>query len=126
MLSHSQSRRLAVPPSSGKAQLFVDVNYGGAVATLDEGSFNIGDGTGSVKDNTVSSLKVADGYQVTLYVDRDCQGASQTFTTDAPRLDGINDVASSVRVATVAGPASRVPPQPVPDSIVFVQPPPVI
>ncbi len=118
-----------MPPDSGKAQLFVDVGYGGAVATLEEGPYNIGDGTGSVKDNTVSSLKVADGYQVTLYADRDCQGASQTFTTDTPRLDGYNDIASSVRVTALARsapPRVGVPPQPVPDSIVFVQPPPVV
>ncbi len=118
-----------MPPDSGKAQLFVDVDYGGAVATLEEGPYNIGDGTGSVKDNTVSSLKVADGYQVTLYADRDCQGASQTFTTDTPRLDGYNDIASSVRVTALARsapPRVGVPPQPVPDSIVFVQPPPVV
>ena len=28
-----------MPPGSGKAQLFVDVDYGGAVATLEEGSY---------------------------------------------------------------------------------------
>ena len=114
-----------MPPGSGKAQLFADVDYGGAVVTLEEGSYNIGDGTGSVKDNTVSSLKVADGYQVTLYAGRDCQGASQTFTTDTPRLDGFNDIASSVSV-TARARSVGVPPQPVPDSIVFVQPPPVV
>ena len=91
-------------PSSGKAQLFTDPDYGGAVATLETGSsgspgfYNIGDGTGPVQDNTVSSLKVADGYQVTLYADRDGQGASQTYTTNTPRLTGFNDVASSVTV----------------------------
>ena len=114
-----------MPPGSGKAQLFVDVDYGGAVAKLEEGSCNIGDGTGPVKDNTVSSLKVADGYQVTLYTDRDCQGASQTFTTDTPRLVGFNDIASSVSV-TARARSVGVRPQPVPDSIVFVQPPPVV
>ena len=61
----------------------------------------------------VSSLKVADGYQVTLYADRDCQGASQTFTTDTPRLDGFNDIASSVSVTAPAR-SIGVPPQPIP------------
>ena len=47
-----------------------------------EGSYNIGDETGSVQDDAVSSLKFADGYQVTFYADRDRQGASGTSTTD--------------------------------------------
>lgn len=75
-----------MPPGSGKAQLFSDTDYGGASATLEEGTYNLGDGTGTVKNDTVSSLKVAYGYQVVGYTDRDCKGDIQIFNADKPRL----------------------------------------
>ena len=89
-------------PASGKAQVFADSNYQGASATLEEGVYNVGPDTGSVKNDTVSSLKVAAGYQVTLYADRDGKGASKTFTSDTPWLEGFNDITSSVRVAAIS------------------------
>ena len=115
-----------MPPSSGAAQLFVDQNYGGASVTLTVGSYNIQKlaAPDSVGNDTVSSLLVASGYSVTVYTDANFGGASTTFTTDTPYVgDAFNDQISSVQVTANSQPA---PPRGgIPDSIVFVQPPPV-
>ncbi|MGD0063849.1 MAG: peptidase inhibitor family I36 protein [Streptosporangiaceae bacterium] len=116
-----------MPPSNGAAQLFVDQNYGGASATLTAGSYNIQklSAPGSVGNDTVSSLLIASGYSVTVYTDANFRGASTTFTADTPYVgDAFNDQISSVQVTATGQPA---PPSSggIPDSIVFVQPPPV-
>jgi hypothetical protein len=115
-----------MPPGSGKAQLFTDTDYGGASATLEEGTYNLGDGTGTVKNDTVSSLKVAYGYQVVVYTDRDCKGDIQIFNADKPRLPSyLNDTISSVRVEREPDPGTEAKPSG-PEGqqqVVFVQPP---
>ena len=114
------------PPSSAAAQLFVDRDYGGASATLTEGSYNIQKlaAPDSVGNDTVSSLLVAVGYSVTVYTDADFGGASTTFTADTPYVgDDFNDKISSVQVTATSKPAT--PRRGIPDSVVFVQPPPV-
>ncbi|MFF7816451.1 hypothetical protein ACF1E9_32005 [Streptomyces roseolus] len=102
---------------SGKAQVFTEKDYGGARADLDVGHYNLGSGTGSVGEDTISSLKISPGYRITVYKDRDCAGASWTFTTDTPSLDYLDDAVSSVSVEER--------PSGFPDSVVFVAPPPV-
>ncbi|MFE4460422.1 peptidase inhibitor family I36 protein [Nocardia tengchongensis] len=90
-----------MPPSAGKAQLFVDRDYGGKNGTLDVGEYNISrlkekDQAGN---DTVSSLKVAPGYAVIAYTDANFQGDSKEFTADTPYVgDAFNDKISSVKV----------------------------
>jgi len=88
-----------MPPSSGKAQLFADRDYGGAVTTLEEGIYQLGTSAGAVGNDTVSSLKVAPGYTVTVYSGSNCRGASATFTADTAHVgEAFHDVISSVQV----------------------------
>ena len=90
-----------MPSSPGKAQLFTDRDYGGVVTTLEEGTYNLGTSTGAVgtDNNTVSSLKVAPGFAVTVYSGSNCRGASATFTADTAHVgDAFHDVISSVQV----------------------------
>lgn len=57
-------------------------------------------------DDCVSSLRVPDGWAVTVFRDRDFKGASASYTADVPDLDmvpgpcdpGFNDCISSMRV----------------------------
>ncbi|MBF6240605.1 hypothetical protein IU474_26525 [Nocardia otitidiscaviarum] len=109
-----------MPPTSGKAQLFTDRDYGGASATLETGTYNM---AGSeVGDDSLSSLQVAPGYAVTVYALADCQGASSTFTTDTAYVgDAFNDTISSVRVDTAGSSSTGAPEQD--QQVVFVQPP---
>lgn len=55
---HSSAQAVSYAPSFGKAQLFVDENYGGASATLEVGTYNISDGTGAVGNDSISSVRV--------------------------------------------------------------------
>jgi len=95
-----------MPPSSGAVQLFLHANYQGSSATLDPGSYNVNDlRSGSVGDDAISSLKVADGYTVTVYADPDFSGTSATFTADTPYVgDTLNDKISSLQVSKVGTP----------------------
>ena len=89
-----------MPPSSGKVQLFTDRDYGGTVTTLEEGMHRLGTSTEAVGKDTVSSLKVASGYAVTVYSGGNFQGKSATFTADTAYVgDAFHDVISSVRVS---------------------------
>ena len=57
-------------------------------------------------DDCVSSLRVPDGWAVTVFRDRDFKGATASYTADVPDLDmvpgpcdpGFNDCISSIRV----------------------------
>ena len=92
-----------MPASSGKAQLFTDRDYGGTVTTLEEGMHRLGITTGVAGKDTVSSLKVAPGYAVTVYSGNNFQGASATFTADTAYVgDTFHDVISSVRVSAAS------------------------
>jgi hypothetical protein len=89
-----------MPPSSGKAQLFAERDYGGAVTTLEEGIYRLGTSTAAAGNGTVSSLKVAPGYTLTVYSGNNLQGASATFTADTANVgDVFNDVIRSVEVS---------------------------
>ncbi len=89
-----------MPPSSGKAQLFAERDYGGAVTTLEEGVYRLATGAEAVGSDVVSSLKVAPGYVVTVYSGGNCQGASATFTADTAYVgEAFHDVISSVQVS---------------------------
>jgi hypothetical protein len=75
---------------------------------LEEGTYNLGDGTGTVENDTVSSLKVAYGYQVVVYTDHNCKGHIQIFNADKPRLPSyLNDTISSVRVEREPDPGTE-------------------
>jgi hypothetical protein len=87
-------------PSSGKAQLFADRDYGGEVTTLEEGIYRLATGAGAAGSDVVSSLKVAPGYVVTVYSGNNCQGASATFTADTAYVgEAFHDVIASVQVS---------------------------
>lgn len=91
-----------MPPSSGKAQLFAERDYGGPVTTLQEGIHRLSGGIGAGGNSTVSSVKVAPGYTLTVYSGGNCTGASATFTADTAHVgDVFNDVIGSVEVSAV-------------------------
>ncbi|MFE3256822.1 hypothetical protein ACFXPS_13845 [Nocardia sp. NPDC059091] len=61
--------------------------------------WNLGDGTGHVGNDVVSSLTVAPGYSAVSYKDGDCKGAEMIYTGDIAYVgDSMDDTISSVRV----------------------------
>ena len=77
--------------------LFKDCNYSGSNVSLGPGSYNTNElGIG---DNVLSSIKVGDGYSVTLYEDASFSGRSTVYKNDVACLaSNWNDKVSSIRI----------------------------
>ncbi|WP_300752578.1 beta/gamma crystallin-related protein [Janthinobacterium sp.] len=79
--------------------VYADSNYSGKNQILSQGRYDM-DQLGVVGNDAISSLKVPDGWSVTLYEHAGFQGRSKVVTSDTPMLDGgFNDVVSSIVVS---------------------------
>lgn len=94
--------------TSGVATLYEHSNYGGWAVSLEEGSYDYKDilAKGIVNDQ-ISSLRVSDGYKVTIYDDEGFKGKSKEFTGDASYVGNeINDKTSSIKIEKWDGSSS--------------------
>ncbi|MFD8992312.1 peptidase inhibitor family I36 protein [Streptomyces goshikiensis] len=89
-----------MPSATGAVQIYLDRDYQGASATLEEGSYDIQHlKAGDVGNDAISSLRVAGGYQVTVYKDAGLTGASAAFTADTPWVGAdFDDAISSLKI----------------------------
>lgn len=81
--------------------VYADAHYAGASQTLAAGWYDL-ERLREVGDDAISSLKVPDGWRVTLYEHAGFRGRCRTVYGDSPDLRGFDDLASSLVVA--AGP----------------------
>ena len=89
--------------TSGVATLYEHSNYGGRAVSLEEGSYDYKDilAKGIVNDQ-ISSLRVSNGYKVTIYDDEGFKGTSKEFTSDASYVgDEMNDKTSSIKIEKI-------------------------
>ena len=89
--------------TSGVTTLYEHSNYGGWAVSLEEGSYDYKDilAKGIVNDQ-ISSLRVSDGYKVTIYDDEGFKGTSKEFTSDASYVgDEMNDKTSSIKIEKI-------------------------
>ena len=88
---------LCAPPAPGDEPnviLHEHVNYNGTPLSFGPGKYNL-----DAFNDKVSSVQVPAGLKLTLYEDRDWQGAARVFTSNAPYVgDDMNDHASSLIV----------------------------
>lgn len=86
--------------ASGDIFAYQDINYGGAVASLGLGNYNLTDlQAKGLKNDDLSSIKCPWGYKVTLYTDDNFGGATKVITADTPWIGSDwNDVVSSIKV----------------------------
>lgn len=93
--------------ASGVVRLYLDRDYQGASASLEEGTYDIHHlRGGNVGNDAISSLRVADGYQVTAYKDAGLQGSSTVFTADTPWVGAdFDDAISSLKITKHGGAA---------------------
>lgn len=84
----------------GVVYIYQDINYGGKVAALNEGRYNLAAlQAKGFKDDDLSSLKVASGYEAILYDDDNFQGESRRITSDTAWIGSdFNDRTSSIIV----------------------------
>lgn len=105
----------AAPAASNKiasgARVYTECNYAGTSANLREGEYNNAELNAlGINNNSISSLEVADGYQVDLYVNDFQRGQSGMLNTSNPCLVGrYNNAVSSVVVRKKASATAATP-----------------
>ncbi len=89
--------------TSGVATLYEHSNYGGRAVSLEEGSYDYKDILAKgIANDQISSLRVSDGYKVTIYDDEGFKGTSKEFTSDASYVgDEMNDKTSSIKIEKI-------------------------
>ena len=94
--------KLGDETSSAKATFYENSNYSGWSVALSEGRYDYGTMVSKgIKNDQISSVKVADGYKVTLYNDERFAGSKKTLFTDAPGLGDFNDKTSAIVIEKV-------------------------
>ena len=85
---------------SGVVYIYQDINYGGRVTALNEGRYNlVALEAKGFRNDDLSSLKVANGYEAILYADDNFQGKSRKITSDTSWIGSdFNDKMSSIIV----------------------------
>lgn len=95
--------------SNGIVRLYQHCNYGGWVANFNTGNFSTANivSAGGI-DNDASSLRIAPGYQATLYPNSNFGGTPLILTGDVGCLVGnnFNDVLSSMVVSPISNSSS--------------------
>ena len=95
--------------NTGVATVYKHCNYGGYAINLPVGNYTLSQlQARGVVDNDISSLKVQNGYEVTLYANDNFTGTSLIVTADDTCLvdNNFNDVATSLRVRAVTNTSS--------------------
>ena len=89
--------------TSGVATFYEHSNYGGWTVSLEEGSYDYKDILAKgIANDQISSLRVSDGYKVTIYDDEGFKGKSKEFTSDASYVgDEMNDKTSSIKIEKI-------------------------
>ena len=94
--------KLGDETSSAKATFYENSNYSGWSVALSEGRYDYGTMVSKgIKNDQISSVKVADGYKVTLYNDAGFAGSKKTLFTDASGLGDFNDKTSAIVIEKV-------------------------
>lgn len=90
---------IKIEQKTGVVTLFNDVNFAGNQSKLPLGDFKTTDLLAKeFSDNTLTSIKVMEGFKALLYDTKDFTGTVITYTKDEGWLGNFNDKASSIKV----------------------------
>jgi predicted alpha-1,6-mannanase (GH76 family) len=90
-----------VDTNSSLINVYQDVTYGGYTAGLNAGDYTLAQlQAKGILDNDITSLKITEGYKVTLYDGDNFTGASKDFTANTDWTADWNDRATSLRIRT--------------------------
>jgi predicted alpha-1,6-mannanase (GH76 family) len=85
----------------GPVSVYQDITYGGYAGGLDVGDYTRAQlQAKGINDNDITSLKIAQGFKVTVYDGDNFSGASNVYTADTGWLADWNDRATSLKVST--------------------------
>uniref|UniRef100_UPI004056A4D9 DUF5057 domain-containing protein n=1 Tax=Acetatifactor sp. TaxID=1872090 RepID=UPI004056A4D9 len=87
------------------AKVFQEANYEGYSVDLETGTYTLDQlETLGIEGNVISSLRVSEGYRVTVFTGSNFDGASYTFDADSNYVGNrYNDQINSIRVETIEG-----------------------
>jgi hypothetical protein len=97
-VSASAAGPAPAPDSSPPVKLYQHVNYGGVSQTLEVGRHDYAVIRAGIGNDTLTSLRVREGYRAILYADAGFRGAVRDCTADTSKLINFNDTVSSVIV----------------------------
>lgn len=84
-------------------EFYTDINYQGASVKLSVGSYNHTDlAAMGLKNDSLTSVKVPNGYKITLYQDADYKGTLIVLLQDTSYLGDFNDKTSSIKVEKIS------------------------
>ncbi|MFB6946562.1 hypothetical protein ACFWGL_39160 [Streptomyces sp. NPDC060286] len=92
---------------TNRPSVFEHSNFEGRRAFLSEGEYADVSNIRNVDNDSISSIKVPDGWKVTVFVDTKLTGESHTFTSNVTHLSehGLNDRISSIKVEKICPPS---------------------
>lgn len=90
-----------VDTNSSLINVYQDVNFGGYTAGLNVGDYTLAQlQAKGILDNDITSLKITEGYKVTVYENDNFTGASRDFTATTDWTGDWNDRTTSLRIRT--------------------------
>ncbi len=98
--ANSTWQLVAIPkPTTGLVTTYKDLNYTGFSGGFSVGDYNLAALKAlGVEDNSITSVKVTEGYKIILYFDDNFTGQSMTITSDNGFVGNFNDQVTSLRV----------------------------
>lgn len=90
------------PDDKVAAKMYSEKNYDGYCVSLPEGTYKQADlALWGIAKQDIASLKVSEGYKVTVYTNSGCAGAGSTYSEDTPDLAGYADKIYSLKVEAI-------------------------
>lgn len=92
----------SVDEQNTAATVYSDANYGGYAINMPEGEYKQSEmAVWGIKIKEISSVKVNEGYKVTLYTNTSCGGNGSTYETSTADLGTYNNKACSLKIEKV-------------------------
>lgn len=97
-----ESSGLTYTGGDKKVEFYLDANYSGTKVSLSAGRYDYNAMVSAgIKNDALSSVKVPDGYRVTLYNDAGFSGGAKVLLQDTSSLGSFNDKTSSIVIEKV-------------------------
>lgn len=100
----SAQPKMASADTYAPVTAYVDSEWGGTSQEFYIGSYNVDELKSGVGNDTISSLRIAPGYQVTMYKNSNYGGSTLVLTSDIDNLKNysFNDMISSIKIEAIS------------------------
>jgi hypothetical protein len=81
--------------------VYSETSFGGESEILGSGNYDYDHLVKGIGNDAISSIRIAPGYQVTVFADANYSGASKVLTADTKDLDNFNKTISSLKIEKI-------------------------